>query len=146
MIWPSLIVNFFMMVMPISKVDFAGTYSLSKKGANSTSWSTTTLELNCDSTVSVALKTHGGLTRWEGFWKIHHDTLTINLKPAITEEGKKYLGSWDNVNQFLVGKNKLTPVVTKINGEKIEDDVLLKDLNRNLKNEVYKRITEKRCT
>ena len=146
MVWTTLIVNFLIIVVPADKSEVVGTYSSSRKGVNSTSWSTTTLEVNCDSTVSVDLRTHGGLTQWEGFWRTHNDTLTINLKPIITEDGREYLGSWENVNQFLVGKSTLTPIVTKIKGEKIKDDDLLKDLNRNLKKEKFKKIQEKRCS
>lgn len=146
MIWTTLIVSLLIAVVPGGKTDVVGTYSISKKGANNTSWSTTTLELNCDSTVSIDLRTHGGLTRWDGIWRTHNDTLTINLKPIITEDGKEFLGSWENVNRFLIGKSNLTPIVTKINGEEIKDDKLLKDLNRNLKEEKYKKIRNKSCS
>lgn len=146
MIWTILIVNLLIAVAPTDKTEVVGTYSISKKGINSSTWSTTTLEVNCDSTVSVNVRTHGGLTRWEGFWRTNNDTLTINLKPIITEGGREYLGSWENVNQFLVAKNNLIPIVTKIKGEEIKDEDLLKDLNRNLKKEKYKKIEERKCS
>ena len=51
-----------------------------------------------------------------------------------------------DVNQFLVGKNNLIPIVTRIKGEKIKDEDLLKDVNRNLNREKYKKIKERKCS
>jgi hypothetical protein len=145
MIWTIVILNFLYVFGPGRKIDVVGSYVHSENGVNSTSWSTSRLELNCDSTVSVDLRTHGGQTKWEGFWRTHNDTLIVNIKPIITEDGKKYLGSWGNVNQFLIGKRDLTPVVTKIKGEEIKDKKVLKVLNRQLKMEKYKKTLDKNC-
>jgi hypothetical protein len=146
MISTTLILNLLFLLGPSDKLDVVGTYLHSTNGVNSTSWSTTTLELNCNSTVSVDLRTHGGRTKWEGFWRTRNDTLIVNIKPIITEEGKQYLGSWENVNQFLVRKNKLIPIITKLKGEEIKDPDLRRKLNRNLKKEEYKRTKETKCT
>ena len=147
MIFATLIFNLFLAVSSIDKFDVTGTYSLTRHGQpNSTIWSTTTLKVNCDSTVVVHRRTHGGQRTWEGFWTVKKDTLTINLKPIVTEDGKQYLGSWENVNQFLIRKNRLTPFVTMINGKEINDENLLERLNRSLKKDRYKKINEKKCS
>jgi hypothetical protein len=147
MIWTTLIVSFLIMIIPADKQDVVGIYSLSMKGqANSTSWSISTLELNCDSTLSAHLRTHGGITRWAGFWTTHYDTLTVNVTPIVTEDGKKLLGSWENVNRFLIRKNKLIPIVTGIKDREIKDSHLLKHLNRTLKKDKYKKVEEKNCS
>jgi hypothetical protein len=146
MIWTTLILNLLFLLGSSDKIDVVGTYLRSTKGLNSTSWSTTIMELNCDSTVSVDLRIHGGQTNWKGVWRTHSDTLVVNIKPIIAEDGTQYLGSWENVNQFLVKKDYLVPIVTKLKGEKIKDSDLLRNLNRNLKKEKYKRTKNKRCT
>jgi hypothetical protein len=130
MIWINLVVYFFITVTPADKYEVVGTYSISRKGRyNSTSWSTTTIKLNCDSTVSFTTRTHGGLNSWNGTWTSDKDTLTVEIKPIITEDSKEYFGRWDKVTRFLIRRNKLTTI----------------DMNGNLTKENFKRIEEKDC-
>jgi len=131
MIWINILFVFITSVLPADKDGLAGTYSIRNKGrSNSTDWSTTTLEINCDSTVSLSIRTHGGLITWDGAWTNNKDTLTVTVKPIITEDGKEYFGRWDKTNLFLIRKNRLTPI----------------DINRVTKTESYGRTGEKDCS
>jgi hypothetical protein len=130
MISITLIFSLLTLLGSTDKFDSDGTYSISKKGRyNSTSWSTRTLEFNCDSTVSLSIRTHGGLLSWQGSWTYKKDTLIVNVKPIITEEGKEYFGPWNKDNWFLIKRNRLTPI----------------DPVNNLRSESYKKIGEKDC-
>jgi hypothetical protein len=126
----SLILNLLTLLSPTDRLDPVGTYSISRKGRyNSTSWSTQTLEFNCDSTVSLSRRTHGGLLSWQGSWTKKKDTLIVSVKPIITEDGKEYFGPWSKDNWFLTKRNRLTPI----------------DPKNNLKSESYKKIDERDC-
>jgi len=131
MTWINLIFVFITSFSPTDRDELAGIYSIRRKSHyNGTDWSTTTLEINCDATASFSRRTHGGLITWEGTWTNNKDTLTVKIKPIITEDGKEYFGQWDKANRFLIRKNRLTPI----------------DLNRAMKPESYKRTGDKDCS
>jgi hypothetical protein len=131
MISTILILNLLTLISPTDNSDPVGTYSSSRKGKySSTSWATRTLEFNCDATVSLSYRTHGGLFQWQGSWTNNNDTLIVKVKPMITEDGKEYYGPWNKDNWFLIKRNRLTPI----------------DPTKNVRSESYKKIDEKDCS
>jgi hypothetical protein len=119
----------------------AGIYSLTK--GHSYQWSVTTIEIDCDFILLYEIETHGGRTSFDGTWSTKQDTLRIELKLPVSTDIESSM-DFKKVQQFLIRKNKLIPLITSLDQDGITNETATR-LNRKYRKNKYKKIEEKGC-
>jgi len=101
-----------------------------------------TLTLNCDSTVIATFS--GDLINEiiTGHWILYFDTLTINFDSSGIE---RPYGHWNKTMKFQVDKKQLLLLNMEINGEKITDKKLLKEINQINKKTPFVMVNRIKC-